>query len=86
MTGVQEHEITGHAPTQSISENKPAEWETKPAAEATQATQAQQDEPPKSRGKWRIGAILIALAVSRYTSFAFYFIHPLIILRIIQPY
>ncbi|KAL4957820.1 major facilitator superfamily domain-containing protein [Aspergillus filifer] len=65
MAGVQKDEITGHAPTQGTAENKPAECETKPA---TEATQAQQDEIPKPRGKWRIGAILIALALSLFIS------------------
>ncbi|KAL4936824.1 hypothetical protein BDV06DRAFT_204159 [Aspergillus oleicola] len=56
-------EITRHAPTQGTAENKPAERETQ-----AEATQVQQSETPKGRGKWRIGAILIALALALFIS------------------
>ncbi|KAL5001598.1 major facilitator superfamily domain-containing protein [Aspergillus recurvatus] len=53
-------------PTQRESENKPEECTTQ--AQRTGSTHAGGSEVPKSRGNWRIGAILIALALSLFIS------------------
>ncbi|KAL4738996.1 major facilitator superfamily domain-containing protein [Aspergillus similis] len=51
-------------PTQLCSENKPEEY----IAQAWRSTRTIGSEAPRSRGSWRIGAILIALALSLFIS------------------
>ncbi|KAL4977769.1 major facilitator superfamily domain-containing protein [Aspergillus desertorum] len=52
------------APTARGSENKPVECTT----QAQGSTHAVESDAPQSRGNWRIGAILIALALSLFIS------------------
>ncbi|KAL4927845.1 MDR family MFS transporter [Aspergillus undulatus] len=57
-------EVSRHeANDQGAAENKPEQYDTQAVQEATQEADA-----PKPRGKWRIGAILIALALSLFIS------------------
>ncbi|RDW81723.1 MDR family MFS transporter [Aspergillus mulundensis] len=60
---IQMGEITSHAANEPGSETKAEECTTE-----TKSTQEVDTESPKTRGNWRIGAILVALALSLFIS------------------